>query len=91
VHIIAVNEIVHLDNEYIYAVNEKCVQAMLPKWESRLGGAAELMPTHCISKTESGRIEPTAQAVLQNSTLVYKMKTGSTFFKLLIYITKSKS
>jgi len=34
-------------SKYIDAVNKKCVQVMLPKWENRLGGAAELMPTHC--------------------------------------------
>ncbi len=59
-------------SKYIDAVDKKCVQIMLPKWESRLGGAAEFMSTHCFSMTESGRVDPTVQALLQNSTFVYK-------------------
>jgi glyoxylase-like metal-dependent hydrolase (beta-lactamase superfamily II) len=71
-------EVGHFDNpwlifsKYIDAVDEKCVQIMLPKWESRLGGAAEFMSTHCFTMTESGRVDPTVQALLQNSTFVYK-------------------
>lgn len=67
-------EVGHFDNpwmifsKYIDAVDEKCVQIMSPRWESRLGGAAEFMSTHCFSMTESGRVDPTVQALLQNMT-----------------------
>ena len=61
----------HFDNpwlifsKYIDAVNENCVQNMLPKWESKLGGAREFMSTHCFSMTESERVDPTLQALTQ--------------------------
>ena len=45
---------------------------MLPKWESRIWGAAEFISTHCFSMAEAGRVDPTVQALLQNSTFVYK-------------------
>ena len=45
---------------------------MLPNWESRLGGTAEFMSTHCFSMANAGRVDPTVQALLQNSTFVYK-------------------
>lgn len=57
---------------YIDAVNENCVQTMLPKWESKPGGAEILMSTHRFTMTESGRVDPTVQALLRNSTYVYK-------------------
>lgn len=59
-------------SKYIDAVNENCVNAMLPKWENRLGGAQQFMSTHCFTMAESGRVDPTVQALLQNSTFVYK-------------------
>jgi glyoxylase-like metal-dependent hydrolase (beta-lactamase superfamily II) len=59
-------------SKYIDAVNENCVKNMLPKWESRLGAAEIFMSTHCFTMTESGRVDPTVQALLQNSTSVYK-------------------
>ena len=68
----------HFDNpwlifsKYIDAVNENCVQNMLPKWENRLGGAREFMSTHCFSMSESERVDPTLQALTQNSTFIYK-------------------
>ncbi len=68
----------HFDNpwlifsKYIDAVNENCVQNMLPKWENRLGGAREFMSTHCFSMTESERVDPTLQALTQSSTFIYK-------------------
>ena len=34
-------------SKYIDAVNEKCVQDMLPKWENKLGDAREVMPILC--------------------------------------------
>ena len=61
-----------LFTNYIDAVNENCVQAMLPKWESRLGGAEIFMSTHCFTMSESGRVDPTVQVLLHNSTFVYK-------------------
>jgi len=30
--------------------------------------------THCFAMTQAGRIEPTVQALIQNSTFVYKYK-----------------
>jgi glyoxylase-like metal-dependent hydrolase (beta-lactamase superfamily II) len=59
-------------SKYIDAVGEKCVSNMLPKWENRLGGAQQFMSTHCFTMAQSGRIDPTVQALLQNSTFVYK-------------------
>jgi glyoxylase-like metal-dependent hydrolase (beta-lactamase superfamily II) len=59
-------------SRYIDAVNENCMKDMLPKWESRLGGAQQFMSTHFFTMAESGRVDPTVQALLQNSTLVYK-------------------
>ena len=32
----------------------------------------QFMSTHCFSMAESGRVDPTVQALLQNSTFVYK-------------------
>ena len=59
-------------SKYIDAVDEKCVQDMLPKWENKLGGAQDVMSTLCFAMSQAGRIDPTAQALLQNSTFVYK-------------------
>jgi DNA-binding transcriptional regulator YbjK len=59
-------------SKYIDAVNENCVNTMMPKWENRLGGAQQFMSTHCFTMAESGRVDPTVQALLQNSTFVYK-------------------
>src|SRR4051812_16872182 len=59
-------------SKYIDAVGENCVNTMLPKWENRLGGAQQFMSTHCFTMAQSGRIDPTVQALLQNSTFVYK-------------------
>jgi len=59
-------------SKYIDAVGENCVNSMLPKWENRLGGAQQFMSTHCFTMAQSGRIDPTVQALLQNSTFVYK-------------------
>jgi glyoxylase-like metal-dependent hydrolase (beta-lactamase superfamily II) len=53
---------------YIDAVNENCVQTMLPEWNDRLGAAEIFMSSHCFTMTESGRVDPTVQALLQNST-----------------------
>ena len=59
-------------SKYIDAVNEKCVQDMLPKWKNKLGGAQDVMSTHCFAMSQAGRIDPPTQALLQNSTFVYK-------------------
>src|SRR6478672_2817072 len=59
-------------SKYIDAVNENCVKDMLPKWENRLGGAQQFMSTHCFTMAESGRVDPTVMALLQNSTFVSK-------------------
>jgi glyoxylase-like metal-dependent hydrolase (beta-lactamase superfamily II) len=58
-----------LFSKYIEAVDQNCVQTMLPKWETRLGGAEAFMPTHCFTMTEDGRVEPSVSAILQNSTI----------------------
>jgi glyoxylase-like metal-dependent hydrolase (beta-lactamase superfamily II) len=57
-------------SRYIEAVNNKCVQDMLPKWENKLGGAQDVMSTLCFAMSQAGRIDPTAHAFLQNSTFV---------------------
>jgi glyoxylase-like metal-dependent hydrolase (beta-lactamase superfamily II) len=59
-------------SKYIDAVSENCVNNMLRKWENRLGGAQQFISTHCFTMAESGRVDPTVQALLQNSTFVYK-------------------
>jgi glyoxylase-like metal-dependent hydrolase (beta-lactamase superfamily II) len=58
-----------LYSKYIDAVNENCVQTMLAKWESKLGGAEAFMPTHCFAMTQAGRVDPSVNAILQNSTM----------------------
>jgi glyoxylase-like metal-dependent hydrolase (beta-lactamase superfamily II) len=55
-----------LFSEYFNAINEQCEGEMLPKWESRLGGAQTFMSTHCIAMTSSGRVDPTVQALFQS-------------------------
>ena len=55
-----------LFSEYFDAINNQCEGEMLPKWESRLGGAQAFMSTHCIAMTESGRVDPTVQALFQS-------------------------
>lgn len=59
-------------SKYIDAVGENCVNNMLPQWENRLGGAQQFMSTHCFTMAQSGRVDPTVQALLQNNTFVYK-------------------
>ena len=59
-------------SKYNDAVDEICVQDMLPKWENKLGGARELMSTHCFTMSSSVRVDPTVQALSQNSTFAYK-------------------
>ena len=54
-------------SKYIDAVNENCVNNMLPKWENRLGRAQQFMSTHCFTMAESGRVDPTVQALLQKN------------------------
>jgi hypothetical protein len=48
---------------HIDAVNENCVNTMMPKWENRLGGAQQFMSTHCFTMAESGRLDPTVQGI----------------------------
>ena len=52
-------------SKYIDAVNEKCSQLVLPKWENKLGGAREFMSTHCFAMSEAQRVDPTLQALTQ--------------------------
>lgn len=59
-------------SKYIDAVNENCMQSVLPKWENKLGGATEFMSTHCFTMSEAERVDPTLQAQTQNSTFIYK-------------------
>jgi hypothetical protein len=58
-----------LFSKYVDAVVQNCVQTILPKWESRLGGAEAFMPTHCFTMTQYGRVDPSVNAILQNSTI----------------------
>jgi glyoxylase-like metal-dependent hydrolase (beta-lactamase superfamily II) len=55
-----------LYSEYINAVNKQCEGEMIPKWESRLGGTETFMSTHCFAMTQSGRVDPTIQALFQS-------------------------
>ena len=52
---------------YINAINKQCEDEMLPKWQTRLGGAEIFISTHCFTMTESGRVDPTVQALLQSA------------------------
>jgi glyoxylase-like metal-dependent hydrolase (beta-lactamase superfamily II) len=52
---------------YINAINKQCEDEMLPKWQTRLGGAEIFMSTHCFTMTESERVDPTVQALLQSA------------------------
>jgi hypothetical protein len=54
------------------AVSENCANNMLPKWENRLGAAQQFMSAHCYTMAQAERIDPSAQALLQNNTFVYK-------------------
>ena len=40
-------------SKYIDAVDEKCVQDMLPKWENKLGGARDVMSTLCFAMSQA--------------------------------------
>jgi hypothetical protein len=55
-----------LFSEYFNAINKQCEGEMLQKWESRLGGTQAFMSTHCIAMTQSGRVDPTVQALFQS-------------------------
>jgi glyoxylase-like metal-dependent hydrolase (beta-lactamase superfamily II) len=55
-----------LFSKYIDAINKQCEEVMLPKWESKLGGAEIFMSTHCFTMTESGRVDPTTQALFKD-------------------------
>jgi glyoxylase-like metal-dependent hydrolase (beta-lactamase superfamily II) len=59
-------------SKYIDEVNTNCVNSMLPKWETRLGGAREFMWTHCSAMAQSGRVDPTEQVSQLSRTFVYK-------------------
>ena len=67
-------QIGHFENPWLLyskftdAVNQKCVDSMLPKWESRLGGADQFTSTHCFTMSEALRVDPTVAAITQNST-----------------------
>jgi len=60
-----------LFNKYNEAVDGQCAKYMLPKWESRLGGAQELMETHCYTMGEALRIMPDV-VLTQSSGFTYK-------------------
>jgi glyoxylase-like metal-dependent hydrolase (beta-lactamase superfamily II) len=55
-----------LYSEYINTVNKQCEEEMISKWGSRLGGAEAFMSTHCFAMTQSGRVDPTVQALFQS-------------------------
>ncbi|MGN6630597.1 MAG: MBL fold metallo-hydrolase [Candidatus Nitrosocosmicus sp.] len=58
-------------NKYNEAVDGQCAKYMLPKWESRLGGAQEIMETHCYTMGEALRIMPDV-ALTQGNGFTYK-------------------
>jgi glyoxylase-like metal-dependent hydrolase (beta-lactamase superfamily II) len=55
-----------LFSDYINTINKQCEEEMLPKWETRLGGAQSFMSTHCVAMSQSGRVDPTVQALFQS-------------------------
>jgi glyoxylase-like metal-dependent hydrolase (beta-lactamase superfamily II) len=55
-----------LFSKYIDTINSQCEEEVLPKWENRLGGADAFMSTHCIAMTQSGRVDPSVQALFQS-------------------------
>jgi hypothetical protein len=59
-----------LYSKYIDAVDKNCVETMSSKWEGRLGGTQEFMPTHCFAMTEAGKVNPSVNAILQNNTMI---------------------
>jgi DNA-binding transcriptional regulator YbjK len=52
--------------KYVDTIDKQCEDAMLPKWENRLGGAESFMLTHCFTMTQSGRVDPTIKALFQD-------------------------
>lgn len=57
-------------SKYFDAINQNCIESMLPKWQGKLGGVEQFISTHCFTMTQDGRIDPTVNALLQNSTLL---------------------
>ncbi len=64
------NNVWALLNTYLNTIVEQCTNEMLPKWQHRLGGAEELMSTHCSAMTSSLRVVPTANTLQQTTTTV---------------------
>lgn len=56
---------------YNDAVDGQCAKYMLPKWETRLGGAQDFMESHCYTMTEALRIVPDV-VLAQSGTFAYK-------------------
>lgn len=61
------NNVWALLNTYLNTIIEQCTNEMVPKWQHRLGGAEELMSTHCSAMTSSLRVVPTANALQQTT------------------------
>ena len=47
-------------------------QEISPKWEDKLGGVRDVIKSHGFAMSEAGRIDPTAQVLLHNSTFIYR-------------------
>lgn len=56
-----------LVSKHIDAKEKNCVESLLPKWQSKLGGAEQFMSTQCFTMTEEGMVDPTLNALLQSS------------------------
>jgi hypothetical protein len=56
---------------------------MLPKWETRLGGAQATMWTHCFAMTQAGRIEPTVQVNPKQYVCIQMSEYTPNFFLFL--------
>jgi hypothetical protein len=56
---------------YNDAVDGQCAKYMLPKLETRLGGAQDFMESHCYTMTEALRIVPDV-ALAQSGTFAYR-------------------
>ena len=58
--------------KYNDAVDERIAQEISPKWEDKLGGVRDVIKSHGFAMSEAGRIDPTAQVLLHDSTFIYR-------------------
>ena len=58
--------------KYNDAIDEMIAQEISPKWEDKLGGVRDVIKSHGFAMSEAGRIDPTAQVLLHDSTFIYR-------------------